>query len=109
MPANATSFFRFWQRRLGGARYDGAVGLEAGAVARAVPRAFGLIPVDEAAHVRADGGPSSRGAGFVAIDRHVLSVQFQDASRAAAHRPHRPSFGARHTIANQVIGIVLVL
>src|SRR5204863_650589 len=109
MPANATSFFRFRERRLGGPRDDGAVGLETRSVARTIPGAFGGIPGDQAAHVGADRGPPRRDAGFVSIDRQPLAVHVEPLSGTARHRAQRFALRAGDPIASEVVRVVLVL
>ena len=48
------NLFWFGQRRFGRPCDDGAIGLEPRSVTRAVPGPLGFIPVDDAAHMRAD-------------------------------------------------------
>ena len=105
--ANPYCWFRQW--RFGRACDHGAIGLEPRPVARAVPGALGLVPVDDAAHMRADRRALHRRAALVAIHGELLAVHLDDLARSARHLSQRFAFGAGEPIANEVVRVVLVL
>ena len=68
---------RWTQWRLRGSTDDRAVRPEPRPVARTIPGALRVVPVDDAPHVRADGGPFLHGTVLIAIDSYALTVQAQ--------------------------------
>src|SRR4029077_16907382 len=109
MDANAISFFRFLERRLGGAAEDGSVRLEARALNPTVPFPLGLIPGDQAAHVGAHRRSLDRHARLVPVDRDAFSVQVEHTARSTRHGAERLSLSAGDAIADHVVRLVLVL
>src|SRR5438309_6640816 len=100
---------RFAERRFGGSGDDLAVRTKSRAVARAVPRALRLVPVDDASHVRADRRTNRRRPCFVAVHRDALSVQVENFSLASLDGTQRTTIAARKAIADDVVGVILVL
>jgi hypothetical protein len=74
--------FRWRQIALGGTSSDSPLIVEAGAVARAVPRLFGAVPADDAVQVRAHGRYGVDGALVVFVDGDFLTADLDHASRA---------------------------
>jgi hypothetical protein len=75
----------------GGAVEHGAVGVEAGPVAGAVPGAFGVVERDDAAQVGAHRGDRMQLVGVVAVDGATVAVDADDG--AGAGGPLRRSRG----------------
>ena len=76
------------------------------AMARAVPGALGLIPGDDAAHVRADRRAQRHGSALVAIGGDLRALALDHLPFATLDRAQRSALGAGEAIANQVVRIV---
>src|SRR4051812_35664468 len=78
-------------------------------MAGAVPRAFGVVPVDEATHVRTDWRSNDHRTAIVAERRHLLAPDLQNLALAAFQRPQAAALGTGEPVAHQIVRIVLVL
>ena len=80
----------------------GAVGAEARAVARAVPRALGRVEADLAVQVRADRRDGVDDAVLVAVGGDPVAVVLHDAALAGGELLERARVGRREPVAEEV-------
>src|SRR5688572_31093864 len=80
---------------------------EARTMARAIPRALGVIPVHVTAHVRAHGGTDVDFAVQAAIGGSRLAVHVDDFPGTASDSAQRMRVLPGKPIANQIVRIIL--
>ena len=86
-----------------------AAGLEARAVARAIPRLFGLIPIDDALEMRADRRAQTDLAIRIAMRGDFLAIQLQDFALAGLYAGEGVALRAAQPLAHHVVRVVGVL
>src|SRR4051812_29900705 len=77
---------QFFQRLFRRSRNDFAGGLEARAVAGAIPRALGVVPADDAFQVSADGRTECDLTLIIAIRGNFLPLEVEDLALALLQR-----------------------
>src|SRR6187200_3068949 len=97
------------QRRFGRACQHLTRGFESRPVARTIPCPLAVVPRHFATQVRARRRPQDGLSRVVAIRRDSRAVQFEDLPLTSLQRPQAATLGTREPIANEVIGIILVL
>src|SRR4051812_4361357 len=100
---------RLRERRLGWAGEDFAGGFKARAVARAVPGFLRAVPAHDAAHVRADRRFERQLSIGIAVSRHFLAIELDDAPLLALHRSERVRRWPHQPVFNEIIRVILVL
>src|SRR5687768_7445945 len=76
-----------------------AVRIEARSVARTVPALLRGIPVDDALHVRARGGPLVHAPRVVLVDRDLVRAAPDDAALTRRDRRHVGNLARREVVA----------
>src|SRR5918997_2140116 len=95
------------ERTSRGSLDDGPVGPEARAVAGAVPRLVGAVPVHDAAEVSAPSGERMKAPLVVLVDGGLARAVADDPALATIERPHRATLEAVADEAHPDIGVLL--